>query len=278
MNDLEKVHPYAAAAVAPAVAVRGTDLAELAHRFDGTWACARKRLGGATGWERLPPYHPLRCRVGLFGTLDLGLHETAHTRTLAWLMNPAGNHGFSDILLRAFLKRIFGLDTEPQLADVNIMNEVPVGESRDRLDILMKGTWTLAGRRKDQWMVAVEAKIEATEGEDQCARYEVHLREAIKSANRHRFVFLTQDGRAPISESKGKSSQWTNLSFRQLMALFGRRLHELTTKPGFEFLRLYMTGVLKDLCQLNCGEVIRERDDIYSISEYLSLEITGGNL
>jgi hypothetical protein len=276
LSDLERVHPYAAAVLAPVSAVRGADLAELAHLFDEKWARARKRLGGEKWWERLHPYHPLLCRIGLFRTLDLGLHETAHTGALAWLMDPGGDHGFEDILLRAFLKRIFGLDTEPQLSNVSIMSEIRAGENRDRLDVLMKGMWTVSGRKTEKWMVVVEAKIEATEGEDQCARYVDHLREDIESADRHRFVFLTQDGRAPVTQSKITSVKWMSLSFIQLMALIGRRLHKLTGRPGFEILRHYMTGVLKDLYQLNCGEPIRERDDIYSIGEYLSLEKTGG--
>jgi hypothetical protein len=66
----------------PGFAVADQYLAELATLFGGIRAGAIKRLGGSNWLERLPTNDPLRWRVGLFETLDLGRRETAHTQTL----------------------------------------------------------------------------------------------------------------------------------------------------------------------------------------------------
>ncbi len=254
------------------------DYSELASLFETMKLTLIDKLDGGSDWyEHLPLNDPLRCRISLFGTLDLGLRETAHTRTLGWLMNPDEDHGFKEALLRVFLGKIFmEMPHEPQLHDVRIECELISGETRDRLDIFMRGKWTLPDDKIEEWMVIVEAKVEADEGEDQCERYENLLQERISFSDHHALVFLTPDqGRMPETKSKCGGPQWIPISFITLMSLFRTQLPKLDKKPGIEFLRLYMTGVLKDLYLLNCGN-ITTKDDIYRISEYLSSGFTGG--
>jgi len=276
LGDLDRVHHQIAADRGLGFAAVDGDLTELASLLGRIRANAIEKLPGGTKWmETLPKNDPLCCPVGLFDTLDWGLRETAHTRALAWFMDPYGNHAFGDTLLRAFLNEAFDLDGDLWLSDVRIASEIPLGDSRDRLDILMSGKWVLSGTKAETWMVVVEAKIDADEGEDQCARYEDQCHDKIAASDRHAFVFLTSDGRAPTTGSKSGGSEWIRVSFIKLLALFRRRLDRCAGKPGVEFLRLYMTGVLKDLYQLNCGK-ISYRDDIHRISEYLSPATKGG--
>ena len=279
LTDLDRVHRQTAADQEPFLLALDYDLSGLAHQFDAIRSCAFEKLGGSQWLENLPTYDPLCCRVSLFGTLDLGLRETAHTRALAYLLNRDEDHGFGDILLRAFLKQIFGWDDDPQLTDVRVISELQSDGSRDRLDIFMKGRRTLTDSKVVTWMVIVEAKIDADEGEDQLARYEDQLYEKIASSDYHALVFLTPDGREPTTDSKGGGPKWTPLSFIKLMAQFRQRLPELSELPEFGYLRHYMTGVLKDLYRLNCGNFskkVPDTNEIYRICEYLSLETTGG--
>lgn len=275
LDDLDRVHSYSVAVHESAVHVTTDDLTELALKFDKIWAGAHEKLGGEKWWENLPAYHPLRCQVGLFGTLDLGLHETAHTRTLAWLMDPDREHGFGDALLRALLERIFGIREEFQLSNVSVTSELLRPDRRDRLDIVMRGAWTSTGQnsKTERWAVVVEAKIGAEEGEGQLARYEVQD----ASADRRKLVFLTPDGREPETGSGGRAAKWISVSFKDLMVIFQQRMPAIIGKPGFDFLRLYMTGVLKDFYQLTGGESIGERGDVYRIRDYLSLANKGDN-
>lgn len=250
------------------------DLKKLARSLEKLRSRMIKRLGGKHWLERLPANDPLRSPVGYFGVIDLGLRETAHTRMLGWLMDPRQDHGFNDILLRAFLKEVFKLPRGPELLDSKIECEPVNPESRDRLDICMRGEWRLADGETKSWLVIVEAKIDAGEGEDQCARYEKQCQGEIASSDRHVFVFLTPNGVKPKTASTGS---WERFTFIRLMALFRTQLPTLNGKSGFDVLRHYMTGVLQDLYQLNCGK-ISERDDLFLISEYLSLPKTGAKL
>lgn len=272
--DLERVQAFSETAVARTVPISSADLASLGREFDRIWESAREKLGGEKWWERLPVYHPLRCPISLFGTLDLGLHETAHTRALAWLLDPGKEHGFGDVLLHALLRKVFA-KAALHLSDVTVTSEFRSGESRDRIDIHLQGSWTDTHHNgaPERWTMIIEAKIRAEEGDAQLARYEkqTHM------TDRHKLVFLTTDSRSAVTGSQDGKTKWIPLSFKELMALFNNCLPELKGKPGFEFLRLYMAGVLKDIYQMRGGENIGERADIYGISEYLWLCKNGGN-
>src|SRR5437867_2303238 len=56
----------------------------------------------------LHPEHPARSPVSLFGVMEMGRLEVAHTRTLAWMLDPNCQHGFGDALLRALLPHVCG--------------------------------------------------------------------------------------------------------------------------------------------------------------------------
>ena len=273
--DLDKVHRQILAGQKLSRPVSVDTFDQLAGVFKGTRLGALKRIGGKDFLEKLPANDPLRCPVSLFGSLDLGLRETAHTRALAWLMDPREEHGFRMTLLRVFLKVVFNLDNDFRIETADVRSETSGNESRDRIDIHMSGKWTLSGRKPESWLVLVEAKIEANESEDQCAKYENQFRRAITSADRSALVFLTHDGRQSISSSKNGPSKWCPLSFINLAGLFWQESPALLGKPGLEFLRLYVTGVLKDLYELKCGQ-ISDQDDIYRVGDFLLPQSPGG--
>lgn len=250
------------------------DLKVLARSFEQLRSRMLKGLGGANWLEKLPQYDPLLSPVGNFGVIDLGRLEMAHTRMLGWLMDPCQNHGFKDVLLRSFLRELFESPQLPELLDTRIDCESVSSESRDRLDICMRGKWRLANGKTESWLVIVEAKIDAGEGEDQCARYEKQCHERIVSSDRYALVFLTPRGAKPETAS---AFPWKRCTFIRLMALFRTQLPILIAKPGFNVLRHYMTDVLKDIYQLNCGK-ITGRDDLFRISDYLSLPRNGAKL
>jgi hypothetical protein len=269
VHDLDLVQQAVSVDPKAGTAVPESDFENLANLFEKMKSDTLRRLGGENWRSRLPEHDPLRSPVGLFGPLDLGLRETAHTRALAWLMDPNRiDHGFGDTLLRAFLREIFDLSVDPQLFQVIVESETVSGENRDRLDICMCGMWRLSDRKPESWLVIVEAKIDAGEGKDQCARYEKQSREKIARSRRHALVFLSPDGRPSATGSKRR---WKRFTFTKLMAIFRAQLPTLNGTVGFEYLRLYMTGVLKDICDLNCGG-ISQQHDIYRLSEYLTFE------
>ncbi len=254
LSDLAQVH-----ATLPVAS--DANLLFLANRFDvwrrSTQEFVRTRL------KELSDDDPLRCPISLFRTMDYGRLETAHTRTLAWLLDPQGEHGFGKTLLAALLRRLPGGDCADPLRVNRVECEYPIDGSGDkgRLDVLVEGAWK-DGERGD-WVLVIEAKVDAWEGEDQLLKYEAWLRS--NAAGREVFrVFLTPDGREPETGDE----EWESLSYLELVRIFRGVYGGLGHAPGFHFLRFYLAGVLQDVCRWprNVGE---DAADPYAVASYL---------
>ncbi|HEY4246661.1 MAG TPA: PD-(D/E)XK nuclease family protein [Lacunisphaera sp.] len=272
LSNLDRVHQVELGMGGMIPQIAPSTLGELDKVFKQAKIEAISQIGGSDYLEKLPANHPLRCSVSLFGSLDFGLRETAHTRTLAWLMDPFANHGFGVSLLWVFLKLVFSLDDDFQIEKAEVRSEVSGDESRDRVDIHLSGMWTRSGGKVESWLVLVEAKIEADESLDQCGKYESQFRQGIKSADMARLIFLTTDGRRPTSASRHK---WDSLSFIRLVSVFWKESHALMGMQGLEFLRLYVTGVLTDVYNIQCGK-LSSKDHVYLIGDFLSPGSFGG--
>lgn len=134
-----------------------------------------------------------------------------------------------------------------------------------------EGEWQDDGKPV-RWVLAVEVKITAPEGEGQLAKYGkwldsyAHKRQVdhvIRSYPSNRLamqestyarkrqvdhvirVLLTPDGRTGESGADG----WQPLSFLELVRVFRNVYEELRDAPGFHFLRFYLAGVLQDVCR-----------------------------
>ena len=107
---------------------------------------------------------PLRCPISLFRTMDYGRLETAHTRTLAWLLDPKREHGFGQTLLAALLGRLSGDACSDGLRVSRVESEFLIDGSgaKGRLDVLAQGAWEDRDRRG--WVLVIEAKVDAWEG------------------------------------------------------------------------------------------------------------------
>jgi PD-(D/E)XK nuclease superfamily protein len=195
---------------------------------------------------RLREDDPLRCPISLFGTMDYGRLETAHTRTLAWLLNPKKEHGFGSKLLEALLLRVEGkrlpIDVEEVASEYLIDDPTIAG----RIDVLARGHWIEKSGHRIPWILVIEAKIEAWEGAEQLSRYEEWLRGDDSGENREVFrVFLTPDARQAATARQ----DWTLLRFQELVEAFRDVLDQLRDKPGYHYLRFYIAGVLRDVCR-----------------------------
>ena len=257
LSDLAQVH-----ATLP-VASDG-NLRSLADHFR-TWRRATQEFVRAHLAE-LDKDDPLLCPISLFRTMDSGRLEVAHTRTLAWLLDPTRNeeHGFGDALLAALLGRLADRDHFDRLLVERVASEYPVEGSpgEGRLDVLAEGEWECMSERV-RWTLVIEAKVDAWEGEGQLVKYDEWLRD--HAANRETYrVFLTPDGRAPDSGA----DEWESLSYLELVRVFRAVYGGLRDTPGFHLLRFYLAGVLQDVCLFprNVGE---GSADPYAVASYL---------
>jgi len=217
---------------------------------------------------QLPGDDPLCSPVSLFGTMDYGRLETAHTRTLAWLLNDR-EHGFGFQLLKSLLLslvegRQIVLTHVDKVESEYLVYCGPAFAQGGRMDILPEGRWEELGNEAS-WRLVIEAKIDAEEGEEQLSLYDAWLEHCPQPAQVLR-VFLTPEGRQP----KTSSAEWQVLSFVKLASIF-RRAGGLQDRPGYHFLRYYLTGVLRDVCRLpvpissNCENPYRAVDYLQSV-------------
>jgi PD-(D/E)XK nuclease superfamily len=195
--------------------------------------------------KSLPKDDPLNCAISLFGTLDFGRHERAHTKTLAWLLDPSkAEHGFGPTLLKSLLRSLeceflaqFDFDSVSVEAEKLLDQE-------NRIDVFVEGRFRdEAGIAKKCYLV-IEAKVDALEGEEQISRYDEWIDVQLAPSPVIR-VFLTPDRRVPISTNMPEA--WKAVSFMDLAILFRKELVHLQDKAGYHFLRHYLTGIFKDI-------------------------------
>lgn len=183
-------------------------------------------------------------RFNPFEVLKIGHYELRHTNTLAWLLDPAGNHGLGDTFLRAFIARLNTPDPTDALTQrfetaddrtVTIRREVRLSHLRrdadkgERLGLVdvdeldhgdtephSNGTNAENNRREGavdilvdghNWILAIEAKVRAGEGEGQLKTYQEALTAYKDPTKLLVSVFLTIDGDDP-SEHGWVSANW----------------------------------------------------------------------
>lgn len=143
----------------------------------------------------------VRGAADVFGILGISRAEIRHTKFIAWLMDPAAQHGFGPRFLELVLARTFpgekfeGLD--------RATTECEVVRGRCRVDIVVYGP---------AFTVVIEAKVDAGEAQDQCDyQFEQFSREPGA-----RFIFLTPRGVRPASATGDAADAYVSLSFRSI--------------------------------------------------------------
>jgi hypothetical protein len=244
LNDLETAYASATAAVSLKLAgISAVDLNFLEKQLN-IWRTHHEELLEQY-LRQLPSDDPLFNPVSLFGTIDYGRLEIAHTRALAWLLGDH-EHGFGSKLIESLLLyllpgRQISLTQTPRVEREYQVQFGRLSTDLGRIDILAEGCWEESGKEVS-WRLALDAKIDAEEAEKQLSRYDEWLEQCAQPAEVIR-VFLTANGR----EARTSSAQWQTLSFSELVSVF-RRVPGLQEKPGYHFLRYYLTGVLRDVC------------------------------
>lgn len=170
-------------AYAALATVSGVDFDSLASHFDRWRQWAQQQL--CVYRDSLPHDDPLLCPISLFRTMDYGRLETAHTRTLAWMLDQK-EHGFEDKLLAALLRHLIAPRQFDKLEVKSVKPEYPIKHSstdeRGRLDVFAEGQWHTGANTSCPWLLMIEAKIDAWEGKGQLAKYDAW---ATAWVNRH---------------------------------------------------------------------------------------------
>ncbi len=190
--------------------------------------------------------HPAMLPFGLLGPQSIAsaLHETAHTKLLAWFIDPAKPHGFGDRLLRTVL-RLSALNELAEermtLDNIQVRSERPTRHGR--IDIFVSGT-----ANNDPFSLWIEAKTRSDEGKRQLERYTKSIQNwKEKHGNLVAAIFLTPDGREAQSAKENTTITWQALAYPQLaLALWVSARGELVLAR--DLLRLYLASLLSDVC------------------------------
>jgi hypothetical protein len=148
--------------------------------------------------------------LNLLKAAGLQRHEIRHSNLLAFFLDPGQAHGMADEVIKQLLRRVApggGAVTAPfgRLAcALNGYSDLQVRREMMHVDVL---AWSESCR----FLLAIEAKVDASQGEDQLPRYRERLEEAFPDYTRE-LLFLTVDGASPNDE------QWTAIKWSDVVA------------------------------------------------------------
>lgn len=208
------------------------------------------------------PLSPLFSDCTLLSPLGMNRKETAITQVLAWLLSPNEAHGFGASLLFAFINALPEFEEkEDLLQDVNshqaeVYSEYIIKDV-GRIDVYI---------RVNDTVIVVEAKIDTSEGKGQTIRYKNYF-------DNHRsykpiYVYLTVDSAKPSSDG------FLIVNYLQIVKKFIRALNPLTQAAGFNYASLFITGLLRDFCDIkpstNIDIIIKSNS--FKLEELISIE------
>ena len=135
----------------------------------------------------------------IFDVLGRPRLEDAHSRMIAWLLDPGKPHGLGDGFLRGFFKRVFGTTPPAGTSEclVTTKKRIKSGE----VDIEVAGP---------RWWLIVENKIDWEEDDGQTEKYAMYYRQFSKLNSNLFLVLLSPQGTHP------KSPAFRAMSYRDL--------------------------------------------------------------
>jgi hypothetical protein len=163
----------------------------------------------------------------------VGRDEVRNTAVLAWLLDPAGDHGLGDVLLGALMEHVHRTQKQIPAAPsgrVNVVREARLNDDgSNRVDIELRSS-----SPGGAFYLLIEAKIGAPEGVGQIARY---AEAAMLAAGGlpWAIVYLTTDGRTSRTVTGPAGSRVFPLSWRELARILLRSLDRMAhTNPAFQ--------------------------------------------
>jgi hypothetical protein len=150
--------------------------------------------------DELEKLEDLVAEFNIFEILGMQTRETRHSAFLAWLLDPAGNHGLGDYFSRRFLRLVARgarLDNLSAITAFDVdawgLGDIVVDRERHNVDILITS-------EADGFVCAIENKIFSEEHSGQLGRYRTIIEREYPDL-RPLYVFLTVDGDRPVEEA-----------------------------------------------------------------------------
>ncbi|MDD0823176.1 PD-(D/E)XK nuclease family protein [Mannheimia sp. AT1] len=143
--------------------------------------------------------------LNVWEAANLGRNEVRNSKTLRWFLDRYAKHGQKDLFLSEFLKCLPEPWCSISIGNYWAIEECcPLGEQTERVDIEIDA---------DNFLLFIEVKIDAFEGEKQLERYY----ETAKAKSKGRpfgIIYLTRDGILP--EFYSNKPEFCGLSWGEL--------------------------------------------------------------
>lgn len=194
--------------------------------------------------ECLDELEPWIHKFNLFDVLKIKTFEIRHSNMLAWLLNPKESHNMKDLVLSGVMERL--------QVDVFEFDDFKIYRENDFKDLLLVS-------EKQKFVMCIENKINAKEGDDQLNRYFNDVTNSYPPEYKKVFVYLTPNGDTPSSD------EWQILSYVDLLEIIkaSKEKNESSSSPDVEvFIRHYIETVRSIIvCE---KELVKKCYEIYA--------------
>lgn len=188
--------------------------------------------------ECLNPLYKWTGGFNAFDVLGITSSEIRHSNVLAWLMDPDGNHGLNDGVIRGFVDYAAKCAEDDGVFDDLLMDCDGFSIRREwcHIDIL-------AVNDEAKYVLCIENKIFSGEHDDQLARYRGEIEREFPHY-RHRFLFLTP------SSWDTSESDWLPMGYEDVLDIIGHAVEASTPPPEpMQFISEYMDTVRRSILE-----------------------------
>ena len=188
--------------------------------------------------ECLNPLYKWAGGFNAFDVLGITSSEIRHSNVLAWLMDPDGNHGLHDGVIRGFVDYAAKCAEDSGAFDDLLMDCDGFSIRREwcHIDIL-------AVNDEAKYVLCIENKIFSGEHDDQLARYRGEIEREFPHY-RHRFLFLTP------SSWEASESDWLPMGYEDVLDIIGYAVEASTPPPEpMQFISEYMDTVRRNILE-----------------------------
>ena len=140
----------------------------------------------------------------IFEITGLGNQEIKHSNTLVWLFGD-NEHELKYQILERFLKFTLKNSNNTSESYENLEKYLKIQEKNIRVFRESDNIDLLVIDENSKFIITIENKVEADEGEEQLLNYRKFIDDKYKDFKRI-YIFLTKDGRLP--KDKSEQSQW----------------------------------------------------------------------
>lgn len=216
---------------------RRMDLSTEDNFYEGDEAALKEFLVDS---KCLEPLSQWTGRFNAFDVLGITKTEIRHSNVLAWLMDPAENHGLGDGVIRGFVNH-----TARNLEADDIFDDLLMDCDDFSICRECRGIDILAVNEKEKYVLCIENKTFSGEHDNQLERYHTYVEREFPDCRR-RFVFLTPDSR----EASEQESDWLPMGYEDVLGIIeGAMAASTPAAEQREFILEYMDAVRRSILE-----------------------------